>query len=159
MGNVWGPMEGNFQINPKKAAYDNQLKSANNTMMYSLVAKKNNIALITGHTHQPVFASLTHLERIYVQLKEAKKNKAIADVSRYNAELKKRIRKGDKAPEFSRYKANYFNSGCCCFSDGDITGIEIQAGQIRLIKWSSQKSSKPERIVLEELQLKDLIDT
>jgi hypothetical protein len=32
----------------------------------------------------------------------------------------------------------YFNSGCCCFVDGDITGIEIGDGDIRLIKWKEE---------------------
>ena len=27
----------------------------------------------------------------------------------------------------------YFNSGCCSFEDGDITGLEIDNGQIKLI--------------------------
>jgi hypothetical protein len=29
----------------------------------------------------------------------------------------------------------YFNTGCCSFSDGDVTGIEIAEGYIRLVKW------------------------
>jgi hypothetical protein len=28
----------------------------------------------------------------------------------------------------------YFNTGCCSFADGDITGIEIFAGEIRLVR-------------------------
>jgi hypothetical protein len=46
-------------------------------------------------------------------------------------------------------KSCYFNSGCCCFNDGDITGIEIENGLIRLIKWHA-KEGTPQRIVLEE---------
>jgi hypothetical protein len=29
----------------------------------------------------------------------------------------------------------YFNTGCCSFGDGDITGIEIADGEIRLVRW------------------------
>ena len=29
----------------------------------------------------------------------------------------------------------YFNTGCCSFPDGDITGLEIADGQIRLVRW------------------------
>jgi hypothetical protein len=53
-------------------------------------------------------------------------------------------------------KPTYFNSGCCCFSDGDITGIEIENGSIRLIKWTSI-NHQPQRCVLEEKSLKELI--
>ncbi len=49
-------------------------------------------------------------------------------------------------------KPSYFNSGCCCFDDGTITGIEISAGFIRLIKWSLT-DGKPRRIVAEEERL------
>jgi hypothetical protein len=29
----------------------------------------------------------------------------------------------------------YFNTGCCSFGDGDITGLEIADGEIRLVRW------------------------
>jgi hypothetical protein len=32
-------------------------------------------------------------------------------------------------------KPSYFNTGCCRFEDGDITGIELDDGVLRLIKW------------------------
>ena len=50
-------------------------------------------------------------------------------------------------------KPSYFNTGCCCFSDGDITGIEIADGCIKLIKWSEEKG----REVLEERGLEELV--
>ena len=43
--------------------------------MYEWSSVEKNVLLITGHTHQPVFMSLTHLERLYVKLAEAQKNK------------------------------------------------------------------------------------
>lgn len=36
----------------------------------------------------------------------------------------------------SKEKPCYFNTGCCSYSDGDITGIEINDKKIKLIKWS-----------------------
>lgn len=156
---IWAPLQSYLQINPNTPAYDDQLKSAHNTLMYGWVAKQKNIALITGHTHQPVFASLTYLERIYIKLNEAKKKDDKQEIEFLNAELRKRIKEGDKAPRFKKYKANYFNSGCCCFNDGDITGIEIESGVIRLIKWSYHRNGNSERVILEEMKLKDLIET
>ena len=47
----------------------------------------------------------------------------------------------------------YFNTGCCYFSAGDITGIEIADGFIRLIKWSEVKG----REVLEKKELEKLV--
>ena len=53
-------------------------------------------------------------------------------------------------------KPSYFNTGCCCFSDGDITGIEIADGYIRLIKWSVV-GGKTVRELLEEKELEELV--
>jgi len=155
---IWAPLQAYLQINPNTPAYDNQLKTVHNTMMYSWIAEQENMALITGHTHQPVFASLTHLERIYVKLDRAQKEKNVKDLEFLEVELHKRIKEGDKAPRLGKYQPSYFNSGCCCFNDGDITGIEIESGMIRLIKWSYHENDIPKRILLEEMKLSDLSD-
>lgn len=155
---IWAPLQSYLQINPNTPAYDSQLKTEHNNLMYSWQAEQKNTALITGHTHQPVFASLTHLERIYIQLKQATLTNNQKEIDSLNAELKKRIRDGDDPPEFKSYNPGYFNSGCCCFSDGDITGIEIEDGFIRLIKWSFLKNGTPERYLLEEMSLAKLLD-
>ena len=60
-------------------------------------------------------------------------------------------------PDLSKIVPSYFNSGCCCFDDGDITGIEIAEGYIRLIRWQA-KDNVPKREVLEEIKLSELED-
>jgi hypothetical protein len=54
-------------------------------------------------------------------------------------------------------KPTYFNSGCCCFIDGDISGIEIAGGSIRLIKWKNLEGIS-KRIILEERSLAELVN-
>ncbi len=49
----------------------------------------------------------------------------------------------------------YFNTGCCKFSDGDITGMEIAGGALRLVRWKTA-AGVTERKVLQEAPLKDL---
>ncbi len=49
----------------------------------------------------------------------------------------------------------YFNTGCCKFDDGDITGMEIQDGMLRLIRWKTTDTG-PLRTVLREGRLVDL---
>ena len=49
----------------------------------------------------------------------------------------------------------YFNTGCCKFSDGDITGMEIEDGMLRLIRWKTTPTG-PLRTVLQEARLRDL---
>ena len=49
----------------------------------------------------------------------------------------------------------YFNTGCCKFSDGDITGMEIHHGILRLIRWKITAGVSV-RSVLQEAPLVDL---
>jgi len=157
VSNIWGPIQGLLDINPNTPAFNNQLKSLHNTLMYDWSSVEKNILLITGHTHQPVFMSLTHLERLYVKLADAQKNKFETAIKSIESEITKAQPANPTPPDLSKIIPSYFNSGCCCFDDGDITGIEIAEGYIRLIKWQSKKDI-PKREVLEEIKLNDLED-
>jgi predicted phosphodiesterase len=158
IANVWAPLQSYLGINPNTPAYDTQLKSLHNRLMYEWVAAQKNILLITGHTHQPVFVSLTHIERVYKQLAQARQNNDTVSIELFEKEIAQRKLEGQTIPDFSAYKPTYFNTGCCCFDDGDITGIEITGGYIRLIKWEYDSNNTPGRIVLEEMLLSDLLD-
>ena len=72
------------------------------------------------------------------------------------SEIAARESKGDKMPDFKGYLDTYFNTGCCCFDDGDITGIELDGDYIRLIKWAYGPDKKSKREVLEESKMEDL---
>jgi UDP-2,3-diacylglucosamine pyrophosphatase LpxH len=152
---VWGPLQGLLDINPNTPANNDQLKSLHNAIMYEWSSTEKNILLVTGHTHQPVFMSLTHLERLYARLGNAQKSGDTSVIKSIEAEIAKAQPKNETPPDFSKIIPSYFNSGCCCFSDGDITGIEIADGCIRLIRWQSKKDI-PQREVLEEIKLTDL---
>jgi UDP-2,3-diacylglucosamine pyrophosphatase LpxH len=133
VSNIWAPLQAYLRINPNTPAYNQTLKTEHNAMMYEWSSRQSNLFLITGHTHQPVFESLTHFERI--QRSKDATGKA-----------------------FDGVKPSYFNTGCCCFDDGDITGIELSEGEIRLIKWT-RKNGKIERVVLECASLEKLSKT
>ena len=152
---IWGPLQAYLQINPNTPAYSNQLKTDHNRIMYEWSSKRKNMLLITGHTHQPVFRSLTQLESLYSSLENAKKANDTAKVAAIEKKITALHLKGNTQPDFNGYLDTYFNTGCCCFNDGDITGIEIADGCIRLIKWSYHKKVS-QRIVLEECRLEEL---
>ncbi len=131
VSNIWAPLQAYLMINPNTPAYNVTLKTVHNLMMYEWSSQQADQFLITGHTHQPVFESLTHYER-----QQRSANPAFHD--------------------FIGIKPIYFNTGCCCYVDGDITGLELSDSEIRLIKWTS-KSGKPERVVLEQASWSRLI--
>jgi predicted phosphodiesterase len=133
---IWGPLQSYLRINPNTPAYDAALKTKHNALMYQWSAAQKNLLLVTGHTHQPVFESLTHIERLYRQLLFAHK---VKDEEMINS-----------------LQATYFNAGCCCYSDGDITGIEIEENCLRLVKWKRGAES-PQRVILEEAPIEELL--
>lgn len=122
VAHIWAPIQRYLEINYNSPSKDDNLLHKHNRMMYEWIANQQNTMLITGHTHYPVFASGKFSKTAY----QLNLGIAIQD-------------------------ASYFNTGCCCFNDGDITGIEIADGFIRLVKWTMKPNFQ--RIVLEEKEL------
>lgn len=156
VGRVWAPLQSFLHLNPNIPSANTELKTAHNRFMYEWSKQEKNPLLITGHTHQPVFASLTQLENLYRKMIDARQRKDEEAVAKLNKELQFRQVDYDFVnTNYKEMKPYYFNTGCCCFSDGDITGIELADGMIRLIKWE-RKDQLSKRIVLQEMPLEDL---
>jgi len=154
---IWSPLQALLQINPNTPAYDAEKNTLHNHIMYEWSAEQKNLLLITGHTHQPVFESMTHLERLCKRLQLAQLAKKEEEIKEFQAEIRNREKAFTAVTvDYMNMKPSYFNSGCCCYSDGDITGIEIADGSIRLIKWSLEQGVSGRKI-LEEKKLEDLV--
>jgi len=154
---IWAPLQSYLNLNPNTPAASNALKTTHNRFMYEWSVQDKNPVLVTGHTHQPVFGSLTHLESLYQKLNKAWDDKDEATVERLNKEIQFRQNEYDFVKgNYINVKPYYFNTGCCCFDDGDITGIEIAEGVIRLIKWQ-KKTGASEKLILEEMPLQSLL--
>ncbi len=154
---IWGPLQAFLRINPNTPAYNSQLKTLHNSLMYEWSSKQSSLLLITGHTHQPVFESLTLLESIVKRLDAARILQDAELIRSLEEELKARRVELPIAPNlYEKIMPTYFNTGCCCYSDGDITGIEIDSGCIRLIKWKTSNGTA-ERFVLQEKKLSELV--
>jgi len=130
VAHIWAPIQRFLAININTPANDSSLRDKHNRLMYEWSSRKNNTLLITGHTHKPVFAS-----------------------GKYSSSSLHTIQTEQTTDGI---KPTYFNTGCCCFNDGDITGIEIADGYIRLIKWFTDNGIA-QRLVLEEKLLSALI--
>jgi hypothetical protein len=156
VANIWAPLQSYLQLNPNTPAYDSNLKTLHNSIMYEWAAEQKDLIFISGHTHQPVFGSLTHLEKLYKQLLVARNNKDEKEIARVEEEIQKRkVEYKEVSADYLTMSPTYFNSGCCCFSDGDITGIEISEGYIRLVKWK-HNNGVINREVLEEGLLSEI---
>ncbi len=158
VSNIWGPTQAFLDVNTNTPACNHENKTLHNQYMYEWSAAQRELVLITGHTHQPVFNSLTHLERLYLRMEEAllkKDEEAIRNIER---EIPKRKQQYDYVnSSFRTMKPSYFNAGCCCFNGGTITGLEIAGGSIRLVRWVVENGVSV-REVAEEVSLLSLSD-
>ncbi len=153
---IWAPLQAFLKINPNTPAYNASLKTAHNTIMYEWSTRQKDLLLVTGHTHQPVFESLTHIERLYRQLLFARQVNDEAMIRTLEHEIQvRKFQYNNVSETYLKMKPCYFNSGCCCLDNGTITGIEISEGVMRLIQWKQGQSSI-ERLILEETPLEEL---
>lgn len=150
---IWTPIQRYLEISLDSVSDYFELVDKHNIIMYEWSATQKNLLFISGHTHKPVFASLDHIDRLARQLEKAKAKNDLPQVTLINAQLEKRKEEyaGKKIVKTMAHPS-YFNSGCCCFNDGDISGIEIENGYIRLVKWDAKENGSI-RKVLEEAPL------
>jgi len=154
---IWAPLQSFLEINPNTPAFDRELKTEHNRIMHDWAMLQQNMILITGHTHQAVFESLTRYERLQWLKRQALYNENREWAEAIENEMQWRKSEDTHiADEASPFRPVYFNTGCCCYADGDITGIEIADGWIRLIKWKQDRNAAT-RIVLQERVFDDLV--
>lgn len=155
--NIWRPIQQMTGFSCNTPASDWRLRNDRDKVLYEWTVQHPGLILIAGHTHAPVFASRSHRLRLIEELRAArhalselprsrhrKRNEEREKIAGLSAELKwieNQISEEEKqaSPVLENPKPCYFNTGCCAFSDGDITGIEIANGQISLVRWPDDK--------------------
>lgn len=155
---IWTPIQRYLEVSINVTADSFELVDTHNIMMYEWSATQKNLIFISGHTHKPVFASLDHIDRLNKQLEKAEAAGDTAQLTAIREELERRQAEY-AGKQFHKTMAipSYFNTGCCCFSDGDMTAIEIEGDAIRLVKWK-QEAGLTKRVVLEASSLSYLFD-
>ena len=100
------------------------------------------VVLVAGHTHRPVFAGQLPPNRTTeARDREAEYQSAVQSgqglpEARSARELA-RVRAVREQPHtpLDLERPSYYNSGCCSFGDGDVTGLEFAGGRVRLVRW------------------------
>jgi hypothetical protein len=136
-----------------------RLRARHNVALYSWAVRQPGLALIAGHTHRPVFKSRSHADEVQEELEAAERRLAALP-----SDVELREAAGNLAAELEwvRTQENqrsgpegttemevpcYFNSGCCSFRNGHITGIELAEGEIRLVRWPDDDNNPRVRIL------------
>jgi len=168
--NIWRPVQVLTGFSCNTPATDWRLRRDRDKILYQWVVNKPGLVLIAGHTHAPVFASYTHRARLISKLSTARANietlseeRRTEEIHRFDklsSELQTLEGKLDaEERQASEPLENplpcYFNTGCCSFEDGDITGIEMSVGKIRLVRWPDDNDN-PRPKVLQEDSLKEI---
>jgi predicted phosphodiesterase len=163
----WRPLQRIFKIYLNSPAKDFLLRYAHDSAMYLWSQDQQKVVLIAGHTHRPVFKSESHEEIVRKSLQEAEERllkhpgnaKLQQQIAGLAAELEWILAENQLSPKSipitELKKPSYFNTGCCAFLDGDVTGLEFSDGEIRLVRWPDDED-RPLPKVLATAKLKDV---
>jgi predicted phosphodiesterase len=165
----WRPLQRLTHISANTPATDWQLREKHNIALYRWAERQTRTVLIAGHTHRPVFKSRTHAEQIArtledleARLRESPEDKRLQRLAGDMAAELEWVRAqdaqspGNEGEPVPMSKPCYFNTGCCCFWDGDITGLELAEGDIRLVRWPD-RYGRPRPQILASAPLKDVL--
>jgi UDP-2,3-diacylglucosamine pyrophosphatase LpxH len=127
--------------------------------------RQDPVVMIAGHTHRPVVPgtmppdvkkALPEREREYAAAKSNGNLTALADARAALELARVRVHRdsGYRPPKQAR--PAYFNSGCCSYGDGDVTGLVIEGGRIKLVRWLDN-DGKPAAQVLADRDLRKIL--
>jgi UDP-2,3-diacylglucosamine pyrophosphatase LpxH len=168
--NVWRRLQRKFGFSATTPARSFELRARHDRAMFDWARSHSaRPVLIAGHTHRPVFwrsrpdlpdhPSADELSRRLEELRAGGADaSALADVA---AQLE-HVRGWDRVRALEGRPVPvdppcYFNTGCCSFPDGDVTGLEIADGRIRLVRWPDDAGA-PKPKVLAEGMLDEVLE-
>jgi UDP-2,3-diacylglucosamine pyrophosphatase LpxH len=164
---LWRPLQRLTRYSFNTPSTDFSLREHHDQTMYSWAAGRHNTVLIVGHTHRPVFKSQKHsvqLKRAIAQLETQLKERGddsellhqLNDLRLRLEHVLKQDGQSADQEDADMSKPCYFNTGCCCFPDGDITGIELIGSEIRLVRWSNTPDKQQK--ILARTSLRDVFE-
>jgi UDP-2,3-diacylglucosamine pyrophosphatase LpxH len=145
---IWKPIQHLVQTSRTTPSANRRIREKHNRATQLWAERQEKLLLVTGHTHRPVFASISILDelerRLGVDIDEI--TSRVHDAEFWDdvvTECMERGWLGDVAPcgppapaARRTLQPSLFNSGCCCYRDGRITGLELSEDEIRLVLWS-----------------------
>jgi UDP-2,3-diacylglucosamine pyrophosphatase LpxH len=156
---IWRPFQRALNIASTTPAQDWALRERHETAMFEWArAHPDRIALIAGHTHRPVFWTRVPEVDYATQIAELEQRVERDHEPALEAELEYLVGEQHRRAGLARPfpEPCYFNTGCCSFGDGDVTGIEIVDGEIRLVRWPDREG-RPLPWVLQSMRLAEAL--
>lgn len=167
-GRFWLRLLGQWSVVPFKQRYmtpavNYSLREEHEGVLFDWADEQNRqashpVLFVAGHTHHPIFMNHDLVERMLRSIEALKKTGTKRNLKRA-AVLRAALEysRADLGPnrQMGRAQSCFFNTGCCCFKDGSITGMEITRKKIRLVRWWDA-ANRAERMILGSLKLRDL---
>jgi hypothetical protein len=159
---IWRPLQRRLNLRSTPPSRNFELRQRHDIAMYTWArTHPAKPVLISGHTHRPVFwtsrapakESVETLEQELATLRAERTatEEALAELSSRLEFARAELREKGPRP-IAIDPPCYFNTGCCSFGDGDVTGIEIADGDIRLVRWPNDDDKPlPKHLVEAEL--------
>lgn len=159
---LWRNLQRLIKIKTPTPARDFKLRLEQEVAMHIWASRQKGLVLIAGHTHHPIFSSELHQSVLKKEIKALRKKLQGEKDPLKKKKIEEKIQKnrtrlnwvlsksnGVALDKLSDKKPCYFNTGCCSFPDGDITGIEIETGIIRLVRWADDQGNLQKKILQE----------
>lgn len=156
---VWRPLQRKLNMRSTPPSRDFDLRARHDAAMFSWArTHPKKPVLIAGHTHRPVFWTSKPAPKpseadVLRELEElrSKTDGKTEEIAKLRAKLEfVRADSREKGPPSLVFDPPcYFNTGCCSFGDGDITGLEIAGGSIRLVRWPDDDDKPLPKLLVE----------
>lgn len=145
---LWRPVQRLLNVKSTTPSNNFELRQRHELAMYSFAAGRPGLVLFAGHTHHPVWEGLGFEQAM--QQVQALDMAPEVDPLWLAEQTAEAVTLPGRTP-------SYFNSGCCSYSDGSITGIEMADGEIRLVRWTA--GAVPSRTLLFNASLREVLAT
>jgi UDP-2,3-diacylglucosamine pyrophosphatase LpxH len=154
---LWPRLQRSVKFASTTPARDYELREEHDSTMYEWARRQASdrhpadppLVMVAGHTHKPVFfrreaeEPAQRTDRTLPTPEQARADYEAAVAAGAPAEQRAAAHamlqfvstKDFGPPPLDITPPCYFNSGCCSYGDGDVTGIEIADGSIRLVRW------------------------
>jgi hypothetical protein len=159
---IWRPLQRRVTFASTTPASDYELRQRHDAAMFAWArGHATKPVLIAGHTHRPVFGTsrpppptkrtAAEVERELERARASEPpDQATIAVLRAELEFIEAAERRGGPPPLAIDPPCYFNTGCCSFGDGDVTGLEIIDGQIRLVRWPNDADEPAAKILVSE---------
>lgn len=144
---IWRPIQRVFNIRTSTPSNNFELRQRHELAMYGYAAGQPGLVLVAGHTHHPVWEGLGLEQAVQRQVEAGEVTPQVDALWLREQEA--------GAVTLPGKKPCYFNTGCCSYSDGSMTAIEIAEGEIRLVRWEGP--AEPGRQVLFRASLREVL--